>query len=50
MVSSVISWGGIRRAKKTDMRETNDYIPVATLYVNGVHNHTLFRETMVNLK
>ena len=40
MASSVVIWlfvgGGIRRAKKADMREASNYTPVATLYVNSV--------------
>lgn len=42
MASSVISWllvpGGIRRAKKTHMREANNYIPVATLMYTIIHS------------
>ena len=40
MASSVVIWllvgGGIRRAKKADMREASNYTPVATLCVNSV--------------
>ena len=40
MASSVVIWllvgGGIRRAKKTDVREASNYTPIATLYVSNV--------------